>query len=294
MLQNGLLETQMDANRTQINQNFLCRLPQKCHCEVTFGDRGNLIFFKRLLRRSFYSLLAMTLCIICSSLCFSENKKLPVEEKLVYDVYWKFIKVGYGTLEIKGIVDFNGKKAYNVYSEAKSAPFFDAFFKVRDFTNSWVDVEKFYSIAFEQHISEGKYKRDKRIDYDQDKHLATNNKGESFGIPENVLDVLAALYCVRLQEIKPKDTFTLSVNSNKKNYKMKVIAHGREKIKIDEKKYKTILIEPDLQDAGIFMNKGRVLIWMTDDEYHIPVKMKSEIAVGSIVAELKEIGLSDK
>ena len=67
---------------------------------------------------------------------------------------------------------------------------------------------------------------------------------------------------------------------------MKVISHNREKIKISGKKYKTIIIEPDLQDAGLFMQKGRVLIWLTDDERHIPVKMRSEISVGSIVAEL--------
>src|SRR3989339_348789 len=82
----------------------------------------------------------ISLCVLCAfhlcNLCFPEDKRLPIEEKLVYDLHWKFVKVGYGTLEIKGIVDFNGKKAYHIYSEAKSAPFFDVFFKVRDFTNS--------------------------------------------------------------------------------------------------------------------------------------------------------------
>lgn len=240
-------------------------------------------------RRLMQIFLFVLICVFYPySSVFSEGKKLPVEEKLVYDVSWKFVKVGYGTLEIKGIVDYRGKKAYHIYSEAKSAPFFDIFFKVRDFTNSWVETEKFRSIAFEQHISEGKYKREKKVDYDQDKHLATNNKGETFEIPENVLDVLAAFYWVRLREIKPKDIFSLNVNSNKKNYKMKVMAHDREKVEIDGKKYETILVEPDLQDTGLFMQKGKVLIWLTDDEQHIPVKMRSEIAVGSIVAELKE------
>jgi len=183
-------------------------------------------------------------------------------------------------------VDYRGKKAYNVYSEAKSAPFFDVFFKVRDRNISLIDVENFHSLVFEQHISEGKYKRDRRTDYDQEKHLATNNKGESFEIPENVLDVFASLYWVRLQEIKPGDELTINVNSGKKNYRMNVKVHNREKLEINGKKYKTVAVEPDLQDAGIFMSKGKILIWLTDDEYHIPVKMRSEISVGSIVAEL--------
>jgi len=238
--------------------------------------------FRKRLRRCFIAVIFVFIAVII----YSEEKKLPVEEKLVYDVYWKFVKVGYGMLEIKGIVDFNGKKAYHIYSEAKSAPFFDVFFKVRDTNESWIDVENFYSLAFKQKINEGKFKREKRTDYDQQKHVAVNNKGEIIEVPENVLDVLAALYWVRTQELKPDDTLTVNVNSSKKNYRMKVKIHNREKIKINGKKYGTIVVEPDLQDAGIFKQKGRVLIWMTDDEYHIPVKMQSEIAVGSIVAEL--------
>ncbi|MEW6555803.1 MAG: DUF3108 domain-containing protein [Elusimicrobiota bacterium] len=226
-------------------------------------------------------------CVICGfylcNLCFSE---LPVGEKLVFDVYWQFIKVGYGTLQIKDIVDLQGRNAYHIHSAAKSSPFFDVFYKVRDTNESYIDVEKFHSLVFEQHISEGRYKRNRKIVYHQDKHFAVNHKGEKFSIPENVLDILAALYWVRLQKLEPKNSLTLNVNSNKKNYKMVVKIHNKEIIKINGKKYETVVVEPDLQDAGIFMQKGKLLVWMTDDENHIPIKMKSQIGVGSIVAEL--------
>jgi hypothetical protein len=220
---------------------------------------------------------------------FAEARKLPNAEKLVFDVYWKFIKVGYGTLEIKDIVDFNGRRAYYIYSEAKSAPFFDAFYKVRDTNESWIDVEKFYSLVFEQKVSEGKYKATRRTEYDQQKHLAVNNKGENFSIPENVLDVLGAFYWVRLQDLKENENLELNVNSRRKNYKMMIKINKKETLKINGKRYKTILVKPNLQDAGIFRQKGEVKIWLTDDEKHIPVKMKSEISVGSIVAELREM-----
>ncbi|HAX62328.1 MAG TPA: hypothetical protein DCX95_07240, partial [Elusimicrobia bacterium] len=69
-------------------------------------------------RRFFIAVIFVFIAVIISG----EEKKLPIEEKLIYDVYWKFVKVGYGTLEIKGITDYRGKKAYHIYSEAKSAP----------------------------------------------------------------------------------------------------------------------------------------------------------------------------
>jgi len=224
----------------------------------------------------------------CLKLCHGDFKKLPAAEKLYYDVYWKFINVGYGTLEIRGIVDFNGRKAYSIYSESKSSHFLDNLFKVRDSNASWIDIENFHSLAFEQHIREGKYKRDRRVDYDQIKHTAINNKGEVFDIPENVLDVLAVLFKVRMVELNPDTTIMLSVNSAKKNYNMFVKILRKETIKINGMKFNTIVVEPDMQDAGIFINKGRLLIWLTDDEKHVPVKMQSEISIGSITAELRQ------
>ena len=223
---------------------------------------------------------------VSSGLCAGGTRKLPYSEKLVYDVYWKFINVGYGTLEIKGVVDFRGRKAYSICSESVSAPFFDFFFKVRDTNYSWVDAENFYSLAFEQHIREGGFKRNRRINYDQAAHTAVNNKGESFGIPANVLDVLAALYRVRTLDLRPDSAITVAVNSGKKNYDMRVKIDGRDTVEVAGKKINALIVEPELQDTGIFMNKGALIIWFSDDENHIPLKMQSEISVGSIMAVL--------
>jgi hypothetical protein len=36
----------------------------------------------------------------------------------------------------------------------------------------------------------------------------------------------------------------------------------------------------------VFQHKGEIYIWLTDDERKIPVLMKSEISIGSIMATL--------
>ena len=45
--------------------------------------------------------------------------------------------------------------------------------------------------------------------------------------------------------------------------------------------FDVLRIEPLLKGEGIFKQKGRLLVWVTDDEYKIPVQMTSEVAVGS-------------
>jgi hypothetical protein len=44
-----------------------------------------------------------------------------------------------------------------------------------------------------------------------------------------------------------------------------------------------------LKAGGIFKNKGRLVIWLTDDERRMPVLMKSKVAVGSISVVLQEV-----
>ena len=49
-----------------------------------------------------------------------------------------------------------------------------------------------------------------------------------------------------------------------------------------------VAIEPVLKAGGIFKSKGRLVIWLTDDEHRMPVLMKSKVAIGSISVVLQE------
>ena len=48
-------------------------------------------------------------------------------------------------------------------------------------------------------------------------------------------------------------------------------------------------IEPLLRAGGIFKNKGRLVVWITDDERRMPVLMKSKVTIGSISVVLTEV-----
>jgi hypothetical protein len=50
--------------------------------------------------------------------------------------------------------------------------------------------------------------------------------------------------------------------------------------------FDTIVIKPLMKSEGIFSRKGDIFIWLTDDLKHIPVKMQTKAAVGSIIATL--------
>ena len=48
-----------------------------------------------------------------------------------------------------------------------------------------------------------------------------------------------------------------------------------------------------VQEGGLFKSEGRIVLWMTDDDVKMPVKVSTKVLVGSITAELREYyGLS--
>ncbi|HKJ89286.1 MAG TPA: DUF3108 domain-containing protein, partial [Gammaproteobacteria bacterium] len=62
---------------------------------------------------------------------------------------------------------------------------------------------------------------------------------------------------------------------------------GRERIDtVLGKDTPTVKVRPRLKTDGVFSRKGKLWVWFTDDERHIPVRMRSKIAIGSVTARL--------
>jgi hypothetical protein len=108
-------------------------------------------------------------------------------------------------------------------------------------------------------------------------------------IPPYVLDVLGAFYYVRTQNLRVGFPIYMTNHDNAKTYELKVIVQRRETVEVSAGKFKCIMVEPQLRGDAIFQQKGELWVWLTDDQYKIPVQMKSAVFIGSITTELKKI-----
>ena len=68
---------------------------------------------------------------------------------------------------------------------------------------------------------------------------------------------------------------------------VRVIVHARDRVRVPAGTFDCIVVEPVLREAGLFNQKGRMVVWVTDDERRMPVMMKSKVLVGTIDVELK-------
>lgn len=217
-----------------------------------------------------------------------ENKAFTVKEKLTFNVNYGFATVGIATFSIPEIRTLAGRKVYRIRFEVNTVPAFDPFFKVRDWYETYLDVEGIFPWRFEQHIREGNYRRDFSAFFDQRRNKAKTTEGE-FSIPPYVHDIVSAFFYVRtldLSKMKKGDRLKLQNFYRDKTHDLEVVYHGKENVTVKAGKFRCIVVEPLVQEGGLFKSEGNIIIWLTDDDVKMPVKVITKVLIGSIEAEL--------
>jgi hypothetical protein len=155
-----------------------------------------------------------------------------------------------------------------------------------------VSVNGIFPLQFEKHLRECSYKNDYWILFDQKKQKAYW-RDTSFSVTEFTQDIISVFYYVRAAFPKQGKDLILDTHTDKKNYPLIVKYLGKEDIKVPAGVFHCVVVEPALKGEGFFKQKGTLKVWLTDDEKHIPVCMKSKIfAIGSVSANL--ISYSEK
>ena len=95
----------------------------------------------------------------------------------------------------------------------------------------------------------------------------------------------------------PKIDHSIATGDFFKNkvYPLDVIYRGKEKISVAAGTFNCFILEPLVVEGGLFKNDGSIIIWLSNDELKIPVKVKTKVLIGSIDAELTDYeGLKGK
>lgn len=217
-------------------------------------------------------------------------------EKLTFLLRWEFIPAGKAVLTIAPLEEMNGESVFHFVMTAKSNSFLDLFYKVRDRIDSYTDTAVTHSILYKKNQREGKTRRNVVVNYDWDSHQARytsdKNEREPIDILPGTLDPLGIFYYVRSLDLSKISALERPVSDGKKS----VIGIGniikRETITVPAGTYDTLLIEPDLKDIGGVFEKSKdskIRIWVSAERPHIPVKLKSKVAVGSFMGDLVKV-----
>jgi hypothetical protein len=229
--------------------------------------------------------------MLLGHLFVSPSAAFTIPEKLVYDLAWTGVKAGTATLEV-----VNDKETLRVISTANSANWVSVFYKVEDRVETVLakgksDIFLARPQNYRLKLREGRHRRDKEVIYDHERKKAVfidhlDNDRKEFAISEHAFDPLSVLYYVRTLKLEVGKSVYMDIFDSKKLWNVEVQVLRKERISSILGDVETVVVKPLMKSEGIFNRKGDMLIWLTDDQKRIPVKMQTKVAVGSITATL--------
>jgi hypothetical protein len=213
-----------------------------------------------------------------------------------FRVHYGMLNAGYASMEVHE-TKFSNKNIYHIIGKGWSTGAVNAFFKVRDNYETFIDKNTGLPYRFIRQIDEGGHTRDIQIDFNHNLNKAyvldkKHNQNSTYSTPENVQDMLSAFYYLR-NDLNDKPLvsgkeYRLQMFYGDESHEFKLKFLGKEVIKTKFGKIATLKFRPYVLAGRVFEEKESLTFWVTDDKNKMPVKISAKLAVGSLNASLEE------
>jgi len=243
---------------------------------------------------------ALAVPVLANPLLLAQAKSLPFQpgERLTYDVSWSVFEAGTVSATLQRAIQGTTEN-YAVVTTAHSQGFVSLLFNVNNEFRSLFNPQTLCSEKISKTINEGRRRKETEIVFDPQRKLAILEerdlnrprdppKHAENEIPPCAEDVVTAFYYLRNQDIQVGKPLHVAVNDGSKTYDVTLDVQAQEMIPTPLGQRSAIRVEPKVFN-GLFKRKGRMLIWFSNDDQHLPLRIKFVIAVGPITATLKSV-----
>jgi uncharacterized protein DUF3108 len=209
-------------------------------------------------------------------------------ERLSYDVYFGAIKVGTGSMEVRGIDTVRGRPAYHTaFSLIGGIPFY----KVDDVFESWFATDDLASLRFNQDQNEGTKERQHRYEIYPERRTYDDLSDQEPEQPSvaDPLDDGSFVYFVRTVPLEVGRTYEFQRYFKPDRNPVTIRVERRERVKVPAGTFDAIVIQPVIKTKGVFSESGHAELWISDDDRRVILQMKSQLSFGSLDLYLTNI-----
>ncbi len=239
-------------------------------------------------------ILLLLIFITATSIAQNSHSSFDSGEWFKFKIRYGIFTASFATLEVKNET-LNGMPVHHIVGTGKSSGVLSMFFKVEDYYESYVDKNEVKPYRFIRKINEGGHTKDIEINFDHEnkKALVFNkkyNKKETFTIKDNIQDMMSSFYYLRnnidVSSLKEGDEQLVNMFFDNENYLFKLRFLGRETVKMNGNKIRCLKFRPIVQAERVFKEEESLTVWVSDDDNRMPIRIKADILVGSINADL--------
>ncbi|MGC2660614.1 MAG: DUF3108 domain-containing protein, partial [Bryobacteraceae bacterium] len=211
---------------------------------------------------------------------------------LFYRVEWHLVTAGTAAFDISKVKANDWK----ISLDLESAGIVTKLYRVVDKYMASTDGE-FCATSSVLDSQEGKRHRVTRLNFDNVKNkvnyeerdmVANKTTSQTIDVFPCTREIAGALATLRMMDLPLGKSATIAITDGKKVAKARIESQTKDTISVEGKSYQTVRYEAFLFDNVLYKRKGRLFIWMTDDDQHLPVQLRVQLGfpVGNITLGL--------
>ncbi|HEU4747162.1 MAG TPA: DUF3108 domain-containing protein [Gemmatimonadaceae bacterium] len=219
----------------------------------------------------------------------ADRAKVPfgVGERMEYEVRFGRLRVGRAHMEVVALEHLRGRPAWHTAFWVQGGNFL---YRVNDVYESWIDAETLSSLRFVQELEEGGRNTTRKFEIypERSVFIQTNKKEpkEEKSV-SNPLDDGSFLYFVRTIPLVVGQTYDFHRYFRPDRNPVRIKVLRKERVRVPAGTFNAIVIQPVIKTKGIFSENGHAEIWLSDDDRHIILQLKSRLSFGSLNLFLK-------
>ena len=215
-------------------------------------------------------------------------------ELLEYTLQYGFFNTSYASLEIKE-EKIEEELVHRATAVGKTTGLARLFFKVDDLYEAFFPIDKVKPIKSIRDIYEGGYTRKAETYYDDNNKTATilnkiTNERKIINLENNYQDIVSTFYFLRkhldITELNEGDLIGVNIFFDQQNYPFKMKFLGIENLKTRFGLIECMKLNPYMEAGRVFRSNKGLELWVTNDDNRIPIKVRANLRVGTITADL--------
>lgn len=218
----------------------------------------------------------------------------PVGEEIEYDIQWGVFTVG-EAVATAAWTNRDGRRLLTLTVEGQSNGLVERLYPVELFLQTVLDPVTFLPLSFEKRSREGRRRYHELTTFDH-----ANLKGhwqsflrdreKHFDIMPDTRDLMGLMYWIRREPVGEDETRHYHVMTDEKLYELIIEAGRRERVSTSNYgRVPSIKIEPKGKFDGMFVRKGRMFIWVSDDPRYVITRVMATVPVASVRIQLREV-----
>lgn len=218
----------------------------------------------------------------------------PPGEVIEYSIYWGRIPVARSRASSEW-VEWNGRILLAIRFETQSNAVLSTLYPVDDFIETLVDPATFLPVRFIKNLREGRHRYHEVTTFDHEAGTAhfrnlIKDTEKTYEIDAGTRDLVSFMYGMRTAEFEVGTEQDFRVMADEKLYDLTVKALDQERLTLGNYgKVETVKLEPKAKFQGLFVRKGKMTLWVTEDDRQLIARAAIKVPVAHVNLVLEKV-----